>query len=321
LGASAVNEVVVPVLTPFKGGALDVDGLKAHVTSLMEAGVDAIFLEGTTGLGPSLTPDERRALMNAASGVTGKVIVQVGGLDMEAVLGLVRAANDLDLLGVASFPPPYYQRITAAQLMRYFDALHEASEHPVYLYNYPAGTGKDLDAKAASAMPWLKGVKDTSESLGHTMDYKRLIPQLKVYNGSDGLIAPSLAFLDGTVPSAANYATEAVLMIRDLIKSGRIQEAMRLQFVINDLVEAGRSFGYLSSVYSLTKLMRGYDVGGPRPPVFPLSEGEEDALKKAIRGALKSLEELGVPGPIGARRLGRRFRGAGRAAYSAERLN
>ncbi|WP_256202649.1 dihydrodipicolinate synthase family protein [Sulfuracidifex tepidarius] len=43
-------EIIVPVLTPFNDGKINIELLKEHTSSLLKAGVDRIFVNGTTGM-------------------------------------------------------------------------------------------------------------------------------------------------------------------------------------------------------------------------------------------------------------------------------
>ncbi|WP_449462113.1 dihydrodipicolinate synthase family protein [Tardisphaera miroshnichenkoae] len=284
-------EVIAPVLTPFSGGAPDLEVMKAHVRAILDQGVDAVFACGTTGLGPSLTFQEKIGVLRSISDVTDKVIMQIGGLNMDEVLGLVKECNDRDIMGVASFPPYYYQRLPESHLVRYFQNIAELSEHPVYVYNYPAGTGKDLDPGLVSKVP-VVGVKDTSENLAHSMEYKRKVPSLKVYNGSDFLAAISLLVLDGTVASAANFVPKLFSAMKRDASSAQRARLLRAQFAIDEIVELGRKYGYLSSIYDITSYFMGYGVGGPRPPIFPLEESEREQLLRQLAELKERAEEM-----------------------------
>ncbi len=274
-------EVIAPVITPFVRGAPDLEAMKAHVKAILDQGVDAVFACGTTGLGPSLSLQEKLAIVRSVSDVTNRAIVQIGGLNMDEVVALVKECNDRDIMGVASFAPPYYQRIPEWHLVKYFQSIADLSEHPVYVYNYPAGTGKDLDASFISKIS-VTGIKDTSENLAHSLEYKRKLPSLKVYNGSDFLAATSLLVLDGTVASAANFVPMLFSKMKRDASAGQTASLVKAQFLIDQIVELGRKYGYLSAIYDITSYLMGYNVGGPRPPVFPLEHGEREQLLKQL---------------------------------------
>lgn len=289
-------EIIAPIITPFtRDNRIDKEKLRAHAENLMKKGIDKLFVNGTTGLGPSLSAEEKLENLKVLYDVTDKIIFQVGGLNLEETVRLAKSSKDYEIVGIASYAPYYYHRIPEKHLVKYFKALCEASPHPVYLYNYPTAVGKDVDARVVKEIGCIAGVKDTSESLIHTLDYKRLNPNLIVYNGSDMLIASTLSSgLDGSVTASSNYLPEVTIAIKKLVLEKRIGEALRLQFILDEVVEASRAFGSLSSNYVLVKFFQGYDIGYPRPPIFPLDRQEEQQLINKVSQLREKLTELKI---------------------------
>jgi 2-dehydro-3-deoxy-phosphogluconate/2-dehydro-3-deoxy-6-phosphogalactonate aldolase len=277
-------EIVSPILTPFnRWGEIDKEKLKEHARELIRAGIDKIFLNGTTGLGPSLTTKEKIENLKVVYDVTDKIIVQLGGLDLKEVLEAVKTTKDFNIVGIASYSPYYYPRIPEKHLIKYFKTLCETSPHPVYLYNIPIATGKDINAKLANEIGCLRGVKDTTENISHSMEYK-VYNNMIVYNGSNSLVMISLSLLDGSVASGTNFLPEIYLAIRNLIKNGKFKEAWNLQLIINEIMDIAREYGNLSAFYPLVKYFRGYEIGYPRPPIFPLEEFEiKELYEKLVR--------------------------------------
>ncbi|TRM86169.1 2-dehydro-3-deoxyphosphogluconate aldolase, partial [Sulfolobus sp. E3] len=135
----------------------------------------------------------------------------------------------------------------------------------------------------------------TNDNLIHSLDYKRFNPNMIVYNGSDMLIATAISTgLNGSVTAASNYLPEVTLTIKKLASEKRIDEAIKIQFVLDEVVEISRAFGSLSANYILTKYFQGYDVGYPRPPIFPLTTEEESELIRKVSTLKTKLIELKV---------------------------
>ncbi|ARM77074.1 2-dehydro-3-deoxyphosphogluconate aldolase [Acidianus manzaensis] len=272
-------DIVVPILTPFNNGKIDKEAVKTHVGNLLKKGVDIIFVNGTTGLGPALSKDEKKEMLDAVLDVTNKVIFQVGSLNMNEVIELVRYANDKDVLAVASYPP-YYFTLPEEFIILYFKDICEESKHDVYLYNYPGATGKDVNVEMVKKIGCLTGVKDTNPDFQHTIKYRE-VEGMKVYNGLEGLAIASMSVLDGTVVGAGNYAPELFSQLREYLKDGDMKKAMEVQLLINKLVGLTQKYGQFSAVYELTKAFQGYDVGSPRPPIYSLeSKNLIDEAKK-----------------------------------------
>jgi len=285
-------DIVTPILTPFtKEGKIDVEKLKAHAKFLIDNGIDLLFVNGTTGLGPALSKEEKLTTLKTIYDVTNKVIFQVGSLNINDVIDLVKASKDFDIVGIASYPPFYFPRLPEKFLLKYFTTIANYSPHSLYIYNYPLATGYDISAKIVYQMKDLiTGLKDTNQDLSHSLEYKILMPNLKVYNGSDSLVFYSLTSLDGSVTAASNYLPHVMKKMKEHITSGQVSKAIELQKLINKALDISRKYGQLSAIYYLVKEFLGYDVGYPRGPIFPLEEDEVKALLSEIQPVKKEIE-------------------------------
>ncbi|MGC9104993.1 MAG: bifunctional 2-dehydro-3-deoxy-phosphogluconate/2-dehydro-3-deoxy-6-phosphogalactonate aldolase [Thermoprotei archaeon] len=286
--------VIAPIVTPFKGGKVDNDTLKAHAENLLKKGVDLLFVNGTTGLGPALSPSEKAENLRALRDFSDKVIFQVGELDLSSTLQLIKLAEDYGVKAIASYPIYYFQRVPEKHIVKYFRDLCDATDLPVYLYNYPLATGKDVDERLVSEISCLSGVKDTNESFSHTMAYKRANPNMVVYNGSDSLVFLSLLFLDGTVSSVANYLPEALVAMKRAAEAKDLNALKTVQGTIDEVVALARKYGSFSANYELVRVFQGYSVGKPRPPVYPLEETEVKQLESEVASIKEKLASLGV---------------------------
>ncbi len=279
-------EIVVPILTPFnEKGEIDGEKVRTHVENLLKKGIDIIFVNGTTGVGPALSKDEKKKMLDLVLDVTNKVIFQVGSLNMNEVLDLVNYANERDIIAVASYPP-YYFSMPKEFLVKYFKEICEKSKHPVYLYNYPGATGKDVDVNLAKEIGCLAGVKDTNSDFAHTIKYKEL--GIKTYNGFENLAVASFSVLDGTVVGAGNYMPELFSQLREYVKAGDVKKAVELQLKIDKIDETTIPYGKISSMYYLVKELQGYDIGLPRPPMFPLEESKVKELIEKVKSIWNS---------------------------------
>jgi len=63
----ALRGSIVPVVTPFKDGALDLNGLSQLIDWQIANGTHGISVTGTTGEPTSLTLDERKLVMRTAA--------------------------------------------------------------------------------------------------------------------------------------------------------------------------------------------------------------------------------------------------------------
>jgi 4-hydroxy-tetrahydrodipicolinate synthase len=183
--------VGVALVTLFDGeGEIDAPATGDHAARLVDAGVAAILVAGTTGEAATLDVEERSDLLLAIRyAVDGRVPVLAGTgapSTRQAVLLSKRAAEDgADALLVLSPPTvadprPYYERVTAAV------------DVPVLAYHYPKVSAPGIPVDVLRALP-ITGIKDSSG------DAERLIVEADelaagVYTGH-----PSLIHLAGAV--------------------------------------------------------------------------------------------------------------------------
>lgn len=286
--------IVTPIISPFtKEGEIDTEKLKNHGKYLIENGIDIIFLNGTTGFGPALSKEEKLKNLKALYDVTDKIIFQVGSLNINDVIELVKASKDYDLVGIASYPPYYFQRIPEKMLIKYFTTISKYSSHPLYLYNYPSATGYDISAKTLYQIKDIfAGLKDTNQDLAHSMEYKIMMPNLKVFNGADSLVYYSLLSLDGSVTAVSNYLPHLMRKMKEYISEKELNKALECQKMINKVLDVSRKYGQLSANYYLVKEFLGYDVGVPRGPIFPLDDEEVKALTNEVRPLKEEITKL-----------------------------
>ena len=152
--------VGVALVTLFDGeGEIDAPATADHAARLVDAGVDAIVVAGTTGEASTLDDDERSDLLIAVRyAVDGRVPVLVGTgapSARQAVLLSKRAEDDgADALLVLSppgvpDPRPYYERVAAAVGV------------PVLAYHDPKASMPGVPVDVLGQLP-VSGIKDSS---------------------------------------------------------------------------------------------------------------------------------------------------------------
>jgi 4-hydroxy-tetrahydrodipicolinate synthase len=152
--------VGVALVTLFDGeGEIDAPATADHAARLVDAGIEAVVVAGTTGEAATLDDDERSDLLIAVrSAVDGRVPVIAGTgapSARQAVLLSRRAAGDgadgLLVLSPAGVPDPrpYYERVTSAV------------DVPVLAYHYPKVSAPGVPVDVLRQLP-VAGIKDSS---------------------------------------------------------------------------------------------------------------------------------------------------------------
>lgn len=165
--------VVPPMITPLAAeNRLDQAGLAQLVEHLVQGGVHALFILGTTGEGLSLSHPIRRALITQVCDlVAGRLPLLVGVTDTSLVesIDLAEFAGNAGASAVVLAPPVYFPH-EQGELAHYARLVAERSPLPVMLYNIPSLTKIAFEPNTVAELCSVSniiGLKDSSGDLDY----------------------------------------------------------------------------------------------------------------------------------------------------------
>jgi 4-hydroxy-tetrahydrodipicolinate synthase len=187
-------------------GELDASATARHAVRLVDAGVRAVVVAGSTGEAAALTLPERNTLLAAVRAALPDevpVLAGSGGPSARQAVALTAAAVENGADAVLVLSPP-----GAADVRPYYDAVAKAAgATPVLAYHYPAVSPPGIPVAALSDLP-IAGCKDS------TGDPDRLLDELTswrgpLYVGSSAVVsyAGSLG-CEGAILALANAEPE-----------------------------------------------------------------------------------------------------------------
>ena len=280
----------VALITPFTAnGAVDFAAVAKIVDNLIEGGVDYILVLGTTGETPTLTADERKALIRfVRDRVAGRVKLMVG-VGGNCTRDVVATLEKWDLSGYDAILSvnPYYNKPNQEGLYQHFKAIAEASPLPVMLYNIPGRTGVNMTpetiARLANDCENIIGVKEASGNLEQMEQVKALTPSdFLLISGDDGLTVDVIKRGGvGVISVLANAYPAETKEVVELALAGNIDEAEKklqaLDAIISSLFEEGNPVGVKTTLY-----LKGVCSNTMRLPLVPGSETLQAKIKKLI---------------------------------------
>jgi 4-hydroxy-tetrahydrodipicolinate synthase len=218
--------LTVAMVTPFRGGELDLDGAARLIEFMLEGGVEGLVVSGSTGEAATCTVDERRALWRQVKEcVRGRVPVVAGtGTNSTAEsVTLTRMAEDIGLDGVMVVTP-YYNKPTPKGQIAHFSTVARSTQLPVILYNVPSRTGTntlpDVFQKLTD-VPNIVAIKEASGSVDQSSALKART-SFTVLSGDDSLTVPLIAVgAEGVVSVVGNAAPRRMRELCDHARSGR----------------------------------------------------------------------------------------------------
>ena len=280
---------IVPVVTPFENGALDLDGLAGLIEWQIESGSHGVSVQGTTGEPSSLTLDERKQVIKTAVEVVNRRVPFVAGsasTNHAESIELSRYAQDVGADAVL-FISPYYCRPSQEGIYQHFDALSKSVDVPVILYNIPGRTAVNIEidtvARLKEANDNIIGVKESNKDFEHI---NRLLHRMGrdflVYSGIELLCYPIIAIGGaGFVSATGNLMPGKVASLYNLVQEGKWQEAQDLHYAMMTLNDA--IFMEINPVPVKAALgMMGKISPEVRLPLSPLSDSNREKLRKIL---------------------------------------
>ena len=280
----------VALVTPFtENGAIDFAAVAKIVDNLVEGGVDYILVLGTTGETPTLTTDERKALIRfVRERVAGRVQLMVG-VGGNCTRDVVATLHTWDLSGYDAVLSvnPYYNKPNQEGLYQHFKAIAEASPLPIMLYNIPGRTGVNMApetiARLAKDCPNIIGVKEASGNLEQMERIKALTPSdFLLISGDDGLTVEVIKRGGvGVISVLANAYPAETKEVVSLALDGNTEKAEQklqaLDGIISALFEEGNPVGIKTALH-----LKGICSNTMRLPLVSGSKALQAKMKNLI---------------------------------------
>lgn len=236
--ASSFRGIWVPLVTPFRGGAVDLASLQRLAEHLLKQGVDGLVVCGTTGEPATLSDDEQDRVLAAVLEVVQDrvpVVFGLSGNDTAAMRARLRTLESHALSGWL-VSAPYYTRPSQTGIRRHFKTLADATGMPLLLYNIPYRSGVAMETETLKALaqhPRIVGIK---QSAGHDLDQlSALIDEtgLQVLSGEDALIFVCACLGGhGAIAAAALVRPDLYRRLWSRVQAGDLAAARRLHHVL-----------------------------------------------------------------------------------------
>lgn len=290
-----LSGVYAAALTPLHPDlSPEVSALTGFLKFLARRGCHGALLLGTTGEGPSFSPEQRTAIFRAALEIRQeepgfRLLAGTGTPSLEETIGLTKAAFDLGFDGVLVLPPYYFRKASEEGLLAWFSTLMQRavpSGGAVLGYHIPDVSGVpltlDLLARLKDRFPdRFAGLKDSSGDRHHAQQLgERFGRDLTVLTGSDSLFSLALASgASGCITAPANLISPLLRQIWEAHQCG--ESDGRAQARVNEVRECMQKF---TPYPPLLKALLARSFGFPHwtvcPPLLPLS-AEEAARAEA----------------------------------------
>ena len=187
------------LITPFTNGEVDAAAYQAFVEWQISQGSHGLVPCGTTGESPTLSHEEHKQVVElcieAAAGRV-PVVAGAGSNSTDEAVDLAKHAKSAGADGILVVSPSYIKP-SQEGLFRHFEAVNNAVEIPMIVYNIPPRSVVDILPETMARIAGLAnvvGVKDATNDLARPLRERNLIgPDWCMLSGEDGTTVAYLA--------------------------------------------------------------------------------------------------------------------------------
>ncbi len=281
---TSIAGIFPALVTPLKpDGSLNAAVLEKLLQRVYSAGVDGVYVCGSTGEGMLLPEEERRRVAETvvqASPAGKHVIVHVGSRELSVAERLAKHAESLGAAAISCIRAP---GITHKEMLVWYKLLASSTSLPFFAYYFPAAAGEPLSVDQLAEiceMPGVGGIKFTDYDL-YTLSLLTRAGY-RIFNGRDEVLAAGLLMgASGGIGSIYNLVPEWFVELRKKAAAGDWTAARAIQDKINDLIRVLVRFPFLPALKQVLT-WEGLDCGSVVAPGTGLSAVERTSLRESI---------------------------------------
>ncbi|MPQ25793.1 4-hydroxy-tetrahydrodipicolinate synthase [Bacillus paralicheniformis] len=285
------GNIATAMVTPFdKNENIDFHKLSKLIDYLVNNGTDSLVVAGTTGESPTLSEEEKVALIQySVKEAAGRVpiIAGTGSNNTKASIKLTKKAEEAGADAVM-LVTPYYNKPSQEGMYRHFRAIAEETSLPVMLYNVPGRTAASLAPETTIRLAEIPNVIAIKEASGDLDAITKIVAEtpddFAVYSGDDSLTLPALSVGARGIVSVASHIVgqEMQEMIKHYTEGNTAQAALIHQKLLP--LMKGLFAAPNPSPLKTALQLKGLDVGSVRLPLIPLNEDERLRLSSLMNG-------------------------------------
>lgn len=235
---------VALVLPMFEDESIDYEGYKRQVQRMIDGGVKALLVNGTTGEPATIDIEDEFELtkitVEMAKGTGVKVIVGAGSNYTAQAIRKAKfnaeAGADANLVVT-----PYYNKTSQRGLIEHYKAVAAASDLPLIMYNVPGRTGMKISVDTVvelAKVPNIVAMKDATDDIAYAMEVLTRTKDMDfdLYSGCDDNILPFIAAGGkGVISVLSNLYPRETEMFAQAALKGDLELARKMAYDLNDV--------------------------------------------------------------------------------------
>ena len=228
----------------FEDGSIDYEGYKRQVQRMIDGGVKALLVNGTTGEPATIDIEDEFELtkitVEMAKGTGVKVIAGAGSNYTAQAIRKAKfnaeAGADANLVVT-----PYYNKTSQRGLIEHYKAVAAASDLPLIMYNVPGRTGMKISVDTVvelAKVPNIVAMKDATDDIAYAMEVLTRTKDMDfdLYSGCDDNILPFIAAGGkGVISVLSNLYPRETEMFAQAALKGDLELARKMAYDLNDV--------------------------------------------------------------------------------------
>lgn len=281
---------MIPIITPFKGKAVDWKAFEGLIEWHIAEGSHVIVPCGTTGESATMDMDEHaKVVAFTVKKVKGRVPVMAGtgANSTSEAIHLTKEAMKAGADGCL-LVAPYYNKPTQTGLYEHYKAIANAVKgFPMVLYNVPGRAAVNILPETTARLAKIKqivGIKEATGSMKQVSETIRLCRGgLDVFSGDDFTTFAIYALGGkGSISVTANVLPSRSAAMWEAWKAGNIEKARKIHYELEPLNNA--MFFETNPLPVKTALaMMGKVKEEFRLPLCRMSTGPKKELRKVLK--------------------------------------
>ncbi len=286
--------VGVALITPFHNdGSIDFNGLERLLEHCINGGVDYFVVNGTTAENPTLSKEERYAVLDFVLEKNANRLPVIFGIGGNNTIAVAQEMSSFNVDGVSALlsASPYYNKPTQEGIYQHYKALSEASSLPIVLYNVPGRTSSNISAETtlrlAADFENVVAIKEASGNLDQITELILGRPEgFKIISGDDNLTFAMLGLgCDGVISVSGQGVPEVFCKVYDEAVQGNWSASKDAHLSLFNLTNLLFAEGNPAGIKAVLEI-RGICGDQVRLPLVPATS----RLKASIKAALDRLD-------------------------------
>ena len=276
------------LLTSFdQNGNLNERGIREIVRhNIDNMKVDGLYVGGSTGENFMLSTEEKKEIFRIVKDEAKedvRLVAQVGSINIKESVALAKYVTELGYDAISAVTPFYY-KFSFPEIKEYYNTIVNSCDNRMIIYSIPFLTGVNMTVAQFGELfenEKIIGIKFTAADFFLLERTRTAFPDKLIWSGFDEMMLPAASLnVDGAIGSTYNVNGIRARQIFTLAKEGKIKEALELQQITNDLIEAILNNGLYPTLKDILE-EQGVHAGYCRRPMES-SSPEQKAKAKEI---------------------------------------